>query len=80
MLHQFGKKVYGSSHHYAVAQEIELIEFIDVFWLGYDRMDLFFIYDFVFISDYVCCYIKKHSYDAPPAPDDEFQGASPHVF
>ena len=41
--HQFGNKVYDWVHHYAATLEIELVDFIDVLWLGDDCIDLFFI-------------------------------------
>ena len=76
----FGKKVHDWVHHYVATLEIELIDFIDVLWLGYDCTDLLSIYDFMFRYDILCCHIKKHSYDGPSSPEDELQGVSLHVF
>ena len=78
--HHFGKKVHDQVHHYAATLEIELAHFIDVLWLGDDWTYIFYIYDFMFISDILCCHMKKHSYVSPSSPKDELQGASPHAF
>ena len=56
---------YGLVHHYAAAQEIEPIDFLDVLWLGDDSTYLFSISNFGFRYDNLCCYIKKNSYDSP---------------
>ena len=78
--HHFWKKVHDQVHHYATTLEIEPVEFIDVLWLGDDCTDLFSISNFMFICDILCFHINNNSYDSPSSPEDELQGASPHVF
>ena len=73
-------KVYDWVHHYATTQEIEPVDFIGVLWLRGDCTDIFFISDFMFRYDILCCHIKEHPHDAPSSQEDELQGDSPHAF
>ena len=78
--HQFGKTVHDRVHHYATTLKIVPTNFNDALLLADDCTDLFSIYDFMFISDILCCHIKENSCGAPSSPKDELQGDSPHAF
>ena len=77
MQHQFGKKIHGLVQYYAFVQETDYVESFDTLWEGFCTYIFSFI-DYLCILEYVI--INKNSYDSPPSSDDEFPGASPHVF
>ena len=77
VLHQIGKKIHGFIHDMEATQEVDFVESFDALWEGVCK-DIFSIIYYAFKSEYVCS--KRHSYDALPSSDDDFQGASPHVL